>query len=268
MGISQVRVNYLISMAQSLFDSKGEYGLREECTEALKQWDYNGDGKTSAKELYKNNLELDSFLFSGNKEYEKKAKELSLEQYKLYSKFQGKDGALSAEEYWAALQSQENGELLEQWHALKDVAETEQMLKSSKEGKALKKEIKNSLKKRDENGDGKTSVNELYNDMIELNKAVFKGDKAMLARANEISKQQRAVYAKYSGDDGILSEAEYYTALQSQENGELLEQWHALKYVVETKQKKITNSDKGYINLDDINNNIGYVVIDENTKKV
>ncbi|MBQ3642908.1 hypothetical protein II906_13435, partial [bacterium] len=225
MDISKARVNYLNKQAKKLFDSKEGKGLREECTEALKQWDYNGDGATSALELYKNTTSIHDSIFPANSEYAKKAEDIAQKQFELYSKFQGNDGVLSAEEYWAALQSDENNELLEEYWALSDNYETEQWMDSTASGKEEKTNCEEALKQWDYDGDGKTSVDEINKNTVDIYNHVFKGDSEKTAKAQEIAKQQKDVYAKYAGDDGVLSASEYWTALQSEENGKLLDQY-------------------------------------------
>lgn len=92
----------------------------ESAKDALTQWDYNGDGKTSAKEMSESRSNVYANVFKGNDEFSKKAQEIAFAQDEIYAKYAGDDGILDEYEYVEALNSKENNALLEQYWDLKD----------------------------------------------------------------------------------------------------------------------------------------------------
>lgn len=92
----------------------------EEAKDALPQWDYNGDGKTSAKEMSESMLRLDDAIFGSDSNFLARAKDLSSARSEIYAKYAGDDGILDEYEYAEALNSKENNALLEQYWDLQD----------------------------------------------------------------------------------------------------------------------------------------------------
>lgn len=184
----------------------------EGCKEGLAMKDYNGDGQTSAIEMYKDISDTYSFIFEGNDEFSARAQEIALAQGEIYSKYAGDDGILDEYEYNAALQSDENGALLDQYWEMKDAWEAMQG----------NNEIKG-LFRNDINNDKQVGAIEIYQNKVDLYSEVFKDDSEKLEMAKQIALTQAEILSKYAGDDGVLSSEEYANALRSESYGLTME---------------------------------------------
>lgn len=216
-NIDQKLVNGYTSPSKQESDEEKQY--YNEANEALKQWDFNGDGKTSALEMYQDTSKLYSNIFAGNEAFSKRAEELAQQQYEIYNKYAGEDGVLDGREYVQALNSEENSALLEEYWEMKDFMEAAQG----------EEDIKG-LNRHDANNDGNVSVNEYLKDKIDLFNEIFKNESPELRnKALKIVLEQAIIILKYAGSDGILSQDEYQTALRSESFGKSMEQYSQIK---------------------------------------
>ncbi|MCD7879490.1 MAG: hypothetical protein LUG16_06115 [Candidatus Gastranaerophilales bacterium] len=146
-----------MSISQQQVTQKFGQEYIDAAKEGLALRDENGDGQTSAIEMYKDISNVYSSVFRGNEEYSQRAQELALAQGEVYAKYAGDDGILDEYEYAEALNSDENNALLEQYWELKD----------SMEAQNGEEEIIG-LSRHDTNNDGQTSVIEMFKDKIDL----------------------------------------------------------------------------------------------------
>lgn len=186
--------------------------------DALKQWDYNKDGKTSANEMYQDISKTYASVFRGNDEFSKRAQEIASQQAEIYAKYAGDDGVLDEFEYTAALNSSENNALLDEYWMLKD----------SMEAMQGENDIKG-LSHLDENNDKKTSIIEIFKDKLDIFSKIFQGDAETEQKATKIALDQSFILSKYAGDDGVLSQEEYQQALRSEGYGKTMSEYLDLK---------------------------------------
>lgn len=191
----------------------------EACEEGLRNADLNGDWYTSGVEMYKNWSDTCALEFAGNEEFLKRGEEIAIEQGELYSRYAGNDGSLDVYEYYAALQSDEMGALIDEYWEMKD----------SMDAMNGKSEIKG-LTRHNGNYDGQVSVSEYIEDKLNLFDKIFK-DQAPKLQQEALNKvlEQAEIISEYAGDDGIISQEEYIQALRSETFGTSMEEYTAIK---------------------------------------
>ncbi len=175
-----------------------------DCNEGLSYVDQNGDGKTSAIEMYKNWSNTCNWLFEGNEAFQTRGEELSIQIGEIYARYAGEDGALDAYEYNAALQSDEMGVLLEQYWEMANIVE------------AKENDVRG-LGWYDSNNDGKTSAVDVYKSKSDLYSKVFENNEESKVKAEDIAQRQAEILSKFAGDDGVLSSEEFAEAVDSLE---------------------------------------------------
>ncbi len=177
----------------------------DEAREALKQWDYNKDGSTSAEEMSKNISTTFSNVFAGNDALSELAQQISDKQGELYTKYAGEDGILDEYEYLEALNSDDNGVLLDQYWELKD---TQEALQGETDLKGLQRY--------DLNGDGKVNPLEVYQKKVDLYSKLYESDPVKQREAKKIALDQAIMLNKYARTDGNISSEKYAEALRSE----------------------------------------------------
>ena len=212
--ISQQQINANIADAK-----KRLAGHEDGWNEALAQWDYNGDGQTSAIEMYENESSVFASVFEGHPEYAERAEQLALQRGELYLKYAGDDGIMDAYEYAAALGSEEDDVILAEYWEMKNEVEA---LNGETDIKGL------SRYDSDGNRDGQTSAVEIYKSKAELNEQKYGDNPDIQAKADEISMRQAEILNKFAGEDGVLTSKEYAAGVQSDEYQETMREYSAL----------------------------------------
>lgn len=123
------RIQYTRQWMEST--SKGQ-NHKQECEDALKQWDYDTSGNTTPEELFKFHLSADEHYFSNNKELLAKANKISAANAQILAEYAGEDGILDAAEYSASLGDKYGMALLDEYNNLRELAEAQK--NSSKTG--------------------------------------------------------------------------------------------------------------------------------------
>ena len=212
--ISQQQINANIADAK-----KRLAGHEDGWNEALAQWDYNGDGQTSAIEMYENESSVFASVFEGHPEYAERAEQLALQRGELCLKYAGDDGIMDAYEYAAALGSEEDDVILAEYWEMKNEVEA---LNGETDIKGL------SRYDSDGNRDGQTSAVEIYKSKAELNEQKYGDNPDIQAKADEISMRQAEILNKFAGEDGVLTSKEYAAGVQSDEYQETMREYSAL----------------------------------------
>lgn len=186
--------------------------------EALKQWDYDSNGETSAEEMSQSISKTYSNVFKGNEAFSELAQEIAKAQGEIYTKYAGDDGILNEYEYSNALNSDENNLLLDQYWELKDTQE------------ALNGETDIAgLQRHDRNGDGKINPLEVYKNKVEMYEKVFAGDEKKIREAKKIALDQAILLNKQARENGHLSSEAYAKALSSDDYIKKTEEYLTLR---------------------------------------
>ncbi len=221
-NISSSKVNENIAKEKEWAKTPHGKEYIDEAGEALKQWDYNEDGHTSALEMYNNSSSIYKSVFAGNETFSKRAEDIAQKQYELYDKYAGEDGVLDAFEYSAALNSDENNELLNEYWEMCDVIEAQ-------EGKNV------DVLKYDRDNDGQTNIVEFIQEKLDNFKEIFKsGNSDLKNKALDVVFNQAEIMSKYAGSDGILSAEEYQKALNNESFGASMEEYVKIKQQLES----------------------------------
>ncbi len=219
---------------------------------ALTQWDYDGDGSTSAVEMYKSMSTTYANVFAGNDEYSEEAQKIALARGELYAKYAGDDGVLDEYEYVEALNSDENNELLDQYWALKNAME------------ALEGETDIiGLTRYDSNNDGQTTIDEISQSMSALYSKVFEGDEEKTEEALSLAEFQSEILSSYDeNSDGILSSEEYANALKSDEYQGTIEQYLELKNLFDSNPEPEETTDDSTASTSDSSSDLKKIAED------
>lgn len=186
----------------------------------------NGDGKLQPKEMFGEAASLSKSIFSGNEQIFSKALELNSEQFEISQKFAGSDGVISAEEKAEMINSKEWVNSMEEYRSLYKEADC-----SKKYGTQYYNQGVEALKNMDKtvgNNDGKVSLQEYGTKIMNMYNSLFKKDTDKLEKSEQLAKLQVGIAAKFAGQDGNLSPAEYIEALNSDEYGKTLKDFRAL----------------------------------------
>lgn len=205
MDISELQKSSFADVSQEDVLSKFGQEYIDEARDALKQWDYNKDGATSAEEIAKSISDIDSHVFEGNEPLSELAQQIADSQSEIYTRYAGKDGILDEYEYSEALNSDENNVLLEQYWELQD---TQDALKGETDFPGLERY--------DLNGDGKINPLEVYQKKTELYSKLYEGDEKKIREAKKIALDQAIMLNKYAREDGNISPEKYAEALRSE----------------------------------------------------
>lgn len=203
MNIDPVKINSNILKSASFMDETAAgKGYKKECEEALLQWDANKDGKTSVQEFAAHNVSLTDAVFSDNEELNQEARSILTFQMELYEAYAGDDGILSAEEYDACLQSEENGVLLDSWHDLKN------------QNAALHENLSEiNLERYDLNNDGKTSAKEIYKAKLQNAEAIYGKNSAKYKEIKAEAKAEYKILKKGAEDKKDITAFDYANSI-------------------------------------------------------
>ena len=181
----------------------------ESCKESLSYGDYNNDGETSAIEMYQSHASTYANVFEGNEELSARAQEIALQQGEIYAAYAGDDGILDEYEYNAALQSEENSALLDQYWELKDYYKSTQGTYDS-------------FNRYAQDEDGEVSPYEFLQNKLHNYKYIFGDNKESRNEAIINALKQTQILMEYAGEDGVLDQEEYTQALRSDEYAETM----------------------------------------------
>jgi len=191
----------------------------EGAKDALEQWDFNKDGKTSSIEMHKELSDSYSNIFKGNDELLQKANGLALKQGEIYDKYAGEDGILDEYEYSEALNSDEYAKTLDEY---------QEMQAQNKFGQEYIDSMQSYTSGQDIDGDGKTTAEDMYQSRINLHNDLFSHDPELMAKGQELAEKYKQAWQLYSNSDGSIEGYNAALALNSDTFKKLDEEYATL----------------------------------------
>ena len=116
-----IRRQVNINNAKNMLNSPEGAQFKQECQKGLQSRDFDGDGKTSAKEMGADfNRSTATIFKNANRGYQAVASALSQRAGSIFSQYAGGDGILDEYEYSAALNSDEYDAMITKYNELQN----------------------------------------------------------------------------------------------------------------------------------------------------